>query len=204
MWKRLAIGCSVLAALGVVAVVVLIAMFPKLFDWVREEVARELERKSVAAGWQAPASGATPEEIFPAQIDAYRLESAADGASVPELGIDARGAHATYASGAIRIEVYAFSVTKRQVDVLFERVKRANEDSEGGVGTRRWTMVDHGDGYTRCYVESPVLHQNHLWFTQDWLVVFRTQDSEDREDFVLSFFRTGVSSTEPEPAKRSD
>ncbi len=199
MWKKLAIGCCVVAALGVAAVVFMISMFPNIFDFVREEVGKELERKSIAAAWQAPAEGATPERIFPVRIDDYRLESTAERVSVPELGIDDRGAHATYASGASRIDVHAFSVTKREADVLVERVKRAYEDGNGG---SLWTMVDLGEEYTRCYVESPVLHQNHLWLTQGWLVVFRTQDSEDREDFVLAFFRTSVESKQTAPMDR--
>ncbi len=117
MWKKLATGCCVVAALGVVAVVSMISMFPKVLGFVREEVGDELERQSIAAAWLAPAEGATPETIFPARVDEYRIESTAEGVSVPALGIDERGAHATYASDASRIDVHAFSVTKREADV---------------------------------------------------------------------------------------
>lgn len=117
MWKKLAIGCCVVAALGVAAVVSMISMFPKVLGFVREEVGDELERQSIAAAWLAPAEGATPETIFPARVDEYRIESTAEGVSVPALGIDERGAHATYASDASGIDVHAFSVTKREADV---------------------------------------------------------------------------------------
>jgi hypothetical protein len=196
VWKVIGVGCGVLLALGVVAIVAALLFVPRLFDAARQELAEgqrqlaeEPQRQALAAGWDAPDRGAAPAQVFPPAVGDYRLDRADDRAAVPELNLDAKGAHASYSSGASRVEVFAYPVSKLEAEALMNRAERVYEQGGPGGDHRVWSRVESGESYARAYLSAPELGQNHLWFTKGWLLVFRTPDTEDREAFVREFLR---------------
>jgi hypothetical protein len=192
MSKALGIGCGILLAIGVGLVVAGIVFIPRLIDSVRQQVAEEGERQSIAAEWNAPDKDATPSEVFPTTVGDYKLEHA-DRAAIPELHLDSKGLHAAYSSGPSKIEVFAYPTSKPEALMMMNRVEQAGKHAGGN---HSWVKVDLGD-YARVYLSTSALGKNYLWFTKGWLLVFRTRDAEDREPFVHEFLRT------PHPPKNA-
>ena len=195
MAKKLAIGCGVVAVLGVIAVVALIILAPRMFEWAQEQIAvqiaEEEKRQQLAENWQPPAKSAGPETLFPAKVGDARLTSQDERAEIPDFRFDVKGRHAVYRVGSDDVDVFVYQVTALEKEALFRRVEDAYKRSEGGGGLRRITKM----GY-RCYYESPEHHQNHFWYLKGWLFVFRTHAAEDQEPFVMAYLKA-VSAEQP-------
>lgn len=189
MWKVIGVGCGVLLALGVAAVVAAVLFIPRLLDEAGRLVTEEQERQVLAAGWDAPDRDAAPARVFPAAVGEYFLDRADDRAAAPELNLDAKGVHAAYSAGPSRVEVFAYPASKLEAEALMNRAKGAYDREGRGNGVRSWSKVDLGESYARVSVTAPGLGQNHLWYARGWLLVFRTADAEDREGFVRDFMR---------------
>lgn len=196
MKKHNAIPCAIVLVVLTLMVGAAIHYGPKLFHWARaklkEEKAREQAlsrmRRELASAWQAPPKDVTPEKFFPARVGDYRRISRDKNAAIPDLRIHVEGLRAIYRSGESEIQVHAYRVTRLETEALFARIKELYE-AENQIGFKRYTSKLQEKGYARCYVSSPDLGKNHLWFIKDWLLVFRTEDSEDREPFVWDFVK---------------
>ena len=193
--KGCAIGCGMIVLTLALVGGVIAWKAPHLWTMFNAVVAQEQERQLLVTNWTPPAKDAPDVDVFPPMLEGYRLVETNNRANLPELQIDVPGAHAVYRKGPSQIDLYLFPVTQLENEALFKRVEEA---SEKGGGSRTWTKVDLGDAYARIYLWSTNLKQNHLWYTRGHLVVFRTADEEDRENFVHAFFQWKPAATQPE------
>jgi hypothetical protein len=184
--KACGIGCGIVILLLSIVAGIAVWQAPKIIAWFEEMVAEEEQRQLLIKNWPQPAKDAAAEAIFPAKLLGYQRESTDEAARIPELQIDVAGKHAVYKEGASRIDAYVYVITHLEYEALVNRVDKASESA----GTRSKTTVDLGENYARCYLSASGLGQNHLWYSRGRLVLFRTADSEDREDVALEFFRT--------------
>ncbi|MCE9608488.1 MAG: hypothetical protein K8U03_26690 [Planctomycetia bacterium] len=187
--KAVLIGCGLFVVLIAGAIGAMFwygsDLIDKGMELVNEALAIEQERQTLAAGWAAPAPDATAQDVFPARLAGYERTAAEKSGGVPALKIDLAGTHALYEAGPSRIDAYVFPITKQAKSDLLQEL----EDLKKGAGSNTWSKVDLGDAYSRAYLSSDGLKQNHFWFLKDHLVLFRTTDSEDREPVVLAFFK---------------
>jgi hypothetical protein len=185
-------GFTVILVIGVIAIVYLV---PSVIEWAGNQIDLEKQRRALAERWQAPEDDASPETFFPATVSGYRLVKHDTEAAIPVLRFDIPGWHARYRSGDSRIDVFVYQVTELEREALFGRIEDTFDDDDDtfdndvldGEARRSGILVQAG---YRCYCSSTVHDQNHLWWMKGWLLVFRTEDSEDREDFVRTFLET--------------
>ena len=188
----LAIGCTGFTVILVIGVIAIVYLVPSVIEWAGNQIELEKQRAALARRWQAPEDDASPETFFPAKVSGYGLVKHDTEAAIPALGFDIPGWHARYRSGDSRIDVFVYQVTDLEREAFFGRIKDIHdEDSES------WALF-----YSpyRCYYLSDAHHQNHLWWMKGWLLVFRTEDSENREDFVRTFLETTSQQQLPAPA----
>ncbi|MBW3599864.1 MAG: hypothetical protein KY475_21655 [Planctomycetes bacterium] len=195
--KNVGIGCGV----AVVAVVLLCGGVAfgvwsmvryageQVGNVIKEQLDAEAERQDVAAQWRPPAEDAAPGSLFPEQLAGYQRTSHDDQATLPELLIERDGHHAVYESDGRRIDVYVYPVSSSEADSILSGVQQIYESDQNQSGFRRWSSIRTSDEFARAYLHTSNLQQNYLWFVQGWLVVFRTEQSEDIEPFVHAFFR---------------
>lgn len=189
-------GCGALVSVCGIAIVVSFLSAPKLMEQIEEEVALEQERQKLTAAWNPPAPSLEDhplDELFPIRIGAHERDSLDDDAAIPEFGFELAGHRAVYINAESRIEVFAYPTSELEKEALFQRLDEVYEEDEGTF--KRKTNM----GY-RLYYNSSQHHQNHFWWTQGWLLVFRTQDSEDREPFALKFFASAPAPADSAPA----
>lgn len=167
-----------LAIIGTVTV----KMTPSVLEWGKKQIDMEKERRALADGWQPPGEEAPRDNFFPDRVNGYELEAEDDKAVIPEFYFDLSGMHAIYRSNVSRIDVYVYRATELEKEALFGRVNRVYEKQAGGV------KIKTEMGY-RMYYSSSQHHQNHFWWIKGWLLVFRTDDNEDREPFVKRFLQ---------------
>jgi len=177
------VGCGGVIVLVVIMGIAAVSLAPKMFEWGKQQIALEQERKELADSWQPPAQDASLEHFFPAKVANYELDSQDEDATIPEFNFDLEGRHATYKSNDSRIEVFVYRATELEKEALFRRVDDVYEGQEGGIKMK----IEMG---YRLYYSSSQHHQNHFWWMKGWLLVFRTDDSEDREPFVKKFLQT--------------
>ncbi|MFT5301834.1 MAG: hypothetical protein ACI87E_002879 [Mariniblastus sp.] len=177
------VGCGGVMLLVLIAGIAVVSLAPKMFEWGKQQIALEQERKELADSWQPPAEDASLENFFPAEVANYKLASQDEDAAIPDFDFDLDGRHATYQSSDGQIDVFVFRATELEKEALFRRVSDVYEEQNGGLKMK--TEM----GY-RFYYSSSQHHQNHFWWTKGWLMVFRTNDSEDREPFVKKFLQT--------------
>lgn len=200
--KPLLIGCGVIILLifgvAVAAYYFLPGVIKKGWDAANEMIAAEEERQRLAIGWNAPADDAAPTDVFPETLDAYKRTSADNSNGIPALEIDKPGRHATYEAGTSRVDVYVFPLAPGERATFLNKLEKLNR----GSGTTSWTKIDLGENYARAYLSSPALKQNYVWLTKSHVVVFRTEDSDDRDPLVKAFFQAGqtIAPAKPEPA----
>ena len=179
----LAIGCTGFTVILVIGVIAIVYLVPNAFEWAGNQIELENQRRALAKSWQAPEDDASPETFFPAKVSGYGLVKHDTEAAIPALRFDIPGWHARYRSSESRIDVFVYQVTDLEREALFGRIEDTFDDQDSGSkGLIR-------SGY-RCYFSSTAHHQNHLWWMKGWLLVFRTEDSKDREDFVRTFLKT--------------
>jgi hypothetical protein len=179
----LGVGCGVIIVLLVGVGILLVTFVPKIFNWAGEQIAAEQERQQLANSWQPPEAGGTSEEFFPPEVGGYELASHDEDLALPNFGSGLDGWHAEYKSDAGEIDVFVYQASDLEKEAVFRRVHDAYEDEGGGL--KRITNA----GY-RCFYSSSKQGQYHFWWMQGWLLVFHTQDSEDREPFIMEFLRT--------------
>jgi hypothetical protein len=179
----LAIGCTGFTVILVIGVIAIINLVPNVFEWAGNQIELEQQRKALARKWQAPKDDASPETFFPAKVSGYGLIKHDTEAAIPALRFDIPGWHARYRTADSRIDVFVYQVTDLEREALFGRIEDCFDDEDSG----SWGLFRSG---YRCYYASTAHHQNHLWWMKGWLLVFRTEDSEDREDFVRTFLET--------------
>ena len=177
------VGCGGIIVIVVIVGIAAVSLAPKMFEWGKQQVALEQERQQLADSWQPPAEDASLEDFFPAKVANYNLDSRDENAAIPEFQFDLDGRHAVYQSDDSRIDVFVYHATELEKEALFRRVDDVYEEQEGGFKLK--TEM----GY-RLYYSSSQHHQNHFWWMKGWLLVFRTDDSEDREPFVKKFLQT--------------
>ena len=190
MNKKIAMGCGI-GCLGIVLIggIATYLLVPKMLEWGEKQLEEELHRKSVASDWNPPKE-ATLENFFPQTVGDYDLRVKDDQAAIPELTLDSKGWHASYQSGGSKIDVFVYQATQSEKEAMFGRIDDVYEQQNGGFKTK--TML----GY-RMYYWSSAHHQNHFWWTKDWLFIFRTTDSPDRDPFVFDFLNA---SSDKKPA----
>lgn len=186
MQKKVAIlfgvGCGGVIFLMIAGGIAAVLLAPKMFEWGQQQVALEQDRKEIADAWQPPAEDASLETFFPAGVANYELDSQGEDATIPDFGFDLDGRRATYRSNDSRIDVFVYRATELEKEALFRRVSDVYEEQEGGF--KRITETG-----SRLYYSSAQHHQNHFWWMEGWLLVFRTDDSEDQEPFVRKFLQ---------------
>lgn len=189
-----AIGCGGVVVILLIAGILIISLVPDVFEWLGQQIEIEEQRQALADKWQAPADDASPETFFPAKVSAYVLSTQDTDAAIPAFRFDVPGWHARYVSGESQIDVFVYQVSDLEREALFGRIEDTHEDDESSA--KLITRM----GY-RCFYKSTRLQQNHFWWIKGWLLVFRTEDSEDREAFVRVFLKA---TTAPPPAIETD
>lgn len=184
MGKALAIGCGIIVLIIGIGIGAAVWYGPKLMEMGKAMIAAEEERQSLAKNWAPPAEDATPADVFPQQLAGYQRERT-DESKLAALEIDVVGDHAIYRNGSSQVEAYLFPVTKLESEALFGRIEKL----KSGSGMSQWEKIDLGSDYSRVYLSKTGLGQNHLWFSKGRLIVFRTDDEEDREALIKDFFR---------------
>jgi hypothetical protein len=185
------VGCGVVSAIVLVVVVSVVFLAPDISQWFQQLLREEGQRRSLADNWQAPADDASPETFFPPKVSDYTLSTHDTKADIPEIHFDIPGWHARYDSGQSQLDVFAYQVTDLEREALFGRIEKIADDDDDD-------DFDHDQdnrsvylfltGYRCCYKTSS--DQFHLWWMKGWLLVFRTNDTKDCEDFVLEFLTT--------------
>lgn len=191
MGKKLAIGCGVLAVIGVIGVAIAIVNVPKIIQWAEEKIAEEQARQQFAETWNPPAKDVAPVNLFPVQVGSAVRMSQDDKADISELRFDIKGQHATYRDDSYDIDVYVYQVTELEKETLFGRVKDLYDEGEGHQGARQITSL----GY-RLFYDSSEHAQSHLWFMQGWLFVFRSSSGEALEPFIMAYLKA-IEAEEP-------
>lgn len=183
MNKKIVMGCGI-GCLGFLLIggIVAYLFVPKILEWGKNQIEAESQRKNVADAWNPPKEAAL-DNFFPQSVSGYELKSKDEQASIPDLNFDLKGWHAIYQSDGSKIDVYVYQATELEKEVMFGRVDEVFENQKGGFKSK--TSL----GY-RMYYSSTAHHQNHLWWTKDWLFVFRTTDSTDRDPFAIEFLET--------------
>ena len=189
-----AIGCGGVVVILLIAGILIVSLGFDAAEWVGHQIEIEAERQALADNWQPPADDASPETFFPPKVSGYALSTHDMDAAIPAFRFDVPGWHARYGSGESRIDVFVYQVSDLEREALFGRIEETHENDESSA--KRITRM----GY-RCFYKSTRLHQNHFWWIKGWLLVFRTEDSEDREAFVREFLKT---TTPPPPAIETD
>ena len=172
-------GCIGVFVIGGIAATILV---PKILEWGKDQLEAESQRKSVVTVWNPP-EDATLESFFPQAVGGYELTSKDDRAAIQDLNFDLEGWHAIYQSDGSQIDVFVYKTTEFEKEEMFGRVDEVFEKHNGGFKSK--TSL----GY-RMYYSSTAHHQNHLWWAKDWLFVFRTTDSTDRDPFAIEFLKT--------------
>ncbi|WP_298868358.1 hypothetical protein [uncultured Gimesia sp.] len=191
MGKKIAIGCGVLAVIGVIGVAVAIVNVPKIIKWAEEKMAEEEERQQFAETWNPPAKDVAPEKLFPAKVGNALRKSQDEAADIPDLRFDIKGQHATYDDGLYDVDVYVYQVTELEKEALFGRVQDIYDEGEGKSGMRQMTNM----GY-RMFYDSSEDDPSYLWFMKGWLFVFRTSSEDDLEPFIMAYLK-GIEAEEP-------
>ena len=178
----LGVAFSVFIILAVVIGTAAVKLTPTVIEWGKRQIENEQKRQELAETWQPPGEGASLDNFFPLRVANYELDSKDNKAGIPEFDFDLSGMHARYKSNGGRIDVYVYRTTELEKEALFGRVNRAYEKQEGGV------KIKTEMGY-RMYYWSSQHRQNHFWWMKGWLLVFRSDDNEDREPFVKRFLQ---------------
>ncbi len=190
MQKKTAVWLGVAFSVFIIFAVIIgtaaVKLTPTVIEWGKRQIENEQERRELADSWEPPGEEASPDNFFPDRVADYTLDSKDDKAAIPEFHFDLSGMHAIYQSNGSRIDVYVYRTTELEKEALFGRVNRAYEKQQGGVKVK--TQM----GY-RMYYWSSQHHQNHFWWMKGWLLVFRSDDSEDREPFVKRFLQVASS-----------
>ena len=191
----LGVGCAGIVVLVFAVVVMSLAILaPKMFRLGKEQMQAEQARRTIASSWVPPAVEFDAARFFPPQVGAYRLASHDGEASIPEFRFDLDGIRAVYASHDQQVRVHVYQASKLEKEALFRRMEDVWEDHDGGM--QRRTNV----GY-RLYYWSSKHRQNHFWWMSDWLIVFRTDRSEDLEPFIRAYLAaTTAGATSPAPS----
>ncbi len=178
----LGVAFSVVIILLAIFATVAVKLTPTLLEWGKKQIEIEKQRQELADRWQPPGQEASLDDFFPDRVNDYALDTRDDEAAIPEFYFDLHGLHAIYQSNGSRIDVYVYRTTELEKEALFGRVNRVYENQDGGIKMK--TEM----GY-RMYYSSSQHHQNHFWWMKGWLLVFRTDDDEDREPFVKRFLQ---------------
>ena len=136
MQKKIAIvfgvGCGSAILVVLIVGIAAVLLAPKMFEWGKQQIALEQDRKELADSWQPPAEDASLEHFFPARVANYELGSRDEDAAIPEFNFDLDGRHVTYQSSDGRIDVFVFRATELEKEALFRRVGDVYEEQEGG------------------------------------------------------------------------
>ena len=153
----------------------------------RNVMEKQGQQAAFARSWQPPLPEAGPERLFPGDVLDFELADQDEKASVPEFGIDVPGHRAGYGSSRGKIEVLVYRANKLEKEALSGRLKKAVEE---GPYNSRWTLdSDLGDFSRFDYTVSPPLQKGILWWSKDWLFLFRTHGEIDLEPFVEAYLR---------------
>ena len=190
MQKKSAVVLGVTFSVFIILVAIIgtaaVKLTPRVLEWGKRQIEIEKERRELADKWQPPGENASLDSFFPERVANYELDARDDKAVIPEFHFDLSGMHAIYRSNDSRIDVYVYRTTELEKEALFGRVDRVYDKQEGGV------KIKTELGY-RMYYSSSQHHQNHFWWMKGWLLVFRSDDSEDREPFVKRFLQVASS-----------
>ena len=153
----------------------------------RDVMEKQGQQAAFARTWQPPPPEAGPETLFPDKILGFTLADQDEDASVPEFGIDVPGRRGGYGSSRGKIEVFVYRANKLEKEALSGRLKKAVEE---GPYNSRWTLdSDLGDFSRFDYTVSPPFQKGILWWSKDWLFLFRTHGEIDLEPFVEAYLR---------------
>ena len=153
----------------------------------RNAMERQEQRASFARAWQPPPPEVGPETLFPEKVLDFSLAGQDEEASVPEFGIDVSGHRAGYRSAQGEIEVFVYRANKLEKEALSERLKKAVE--EGPYHARSTLDSDLGDYSRFDYSIRPPFQKGVLWWSKDWLLLFRTHGQIELEPFVEAYLR---------------
>ena len=121
---------------------------------------------------------ASREEFFPTTAGGYELIQSDNEAQIPAFQIDVDGWHAEYQAADGRVDVFVYWANELEKEAIFARVR------ESGGRIKTTVQMDY-----RLYFYSSEHHQNHVWWMKGWLLLFRTEDQDDREPFVRAFLQ---------------
>ncbi len=187
------IGCGIILALVIIFVGLAVSFAPNIRQWFSQQLAIETQRRALVDNWQAPADDVSPGAFFPKKVANYQLSFHDTKADIPSLRFDIPGWHASYDSDDSQVDVFAYQVTNLEREALFGRIEKINDDEDAPAHMLVMTSF-------RCYLKTST-HQQHLWWMKDWLLVFQTTDTQDREPFVRAFLSTTSKQNQRQAAK---
>ncbi|MBI4861412.1 MAG: hypothetical protein HY815_14305 [Candidatus Riflebacteria bacterium] len=193
----LIVGLVVAAVLALGAALVLFG--PRVYRWVVKEIESERVRSQIAAGWQPPAKELSPDRWFPEKLEGYQRMSHDEKAQVPALRIDLKGIRGLYRSGKSQLAVTVYQLNSLEAEAMFNRFQKAYENESDGQ-KRGYALSGDTTDCARISLWTGTLRQNHCWYVRGTLMVFRTDDEDDREPFVWAYVKT-VGATKPPPVK---
>ena len=174
--KKIAIGCGALLVLFITMAVVLAI---PMFRATKGVIQAEMERAAWVRDWTPPEAGLDASVLSPEAVAGFGLVSTDVDAEISEFGIDLAGIHAEYQSTLGSVHVYVYQASFSEKETIFERVG----DAPRGGGSSTLTKMPY-----RCYLKRSEMGQDHLYWANGWLFVFRSVDEEDREPFVKAYF----------------
>lgn len=189
------VGCAITLALAIIVVGLAVSFVPNIRQWFFQQLAIEAQRQALVDNWQAPADDVSPGAFFPKKVANYQLSLHDTKADIPSIRFDIPGWHACYDSADSQIEVFAYKVTDLEREALFGRIEKL--DDEEDAPSQMLVMTSF-----RCYLKTST-HQQHLWWMKDWLFVFQTTDSQDREPFVRAFLSTTSKQNQSQAAEEN-
>ena len=174
--KKVAIGCAVLFVLLIAAAAVfLMPMFSAGKDMIQTEMARA----AMVQKWVPPEGGLDAKALAPEAVAEFKVLTADTDAEISEFGIDFPGIHATYQSTSGTVQVYVYQASFSEKKTIFQDV----DDAPRGGGSAMFTKMPY-----RCYLWRSDIGQDHVYWANGWLFVFRSVDAEDSEPFVKAYF----------------
>lgn len=122
-------------------------------------------------------------DLFPSQVENFRLVSKDKKAVLTDFEFTAPGDHAIYKSPEATVEVFVYQVPQLEKAALCRRLEAVYDRDEGG--SKHLIQLSY-----RCYYASgSPNNQYHAWWIKGWLIVVSSSDQEDQEPFVLSYLK---------------
>jgi serine/threonine protein kinase len=150
------------------------------FETIRSTVQNNLELQQLAQAWRPPADE-SPSSLFPPKVGPFTLSGHEKDVLIPEFRLDQPSWKATYKSPRATIEFFLFHVNRKESRKILTRIGAAFNDDPIHV------VADTSVHYSYKFA-GKVQTGSFLW-TADRLLLARTTDEVDTDDFLKAYFK---------------